>query len=130
MFGAIGKSENGPKALEALNSYLGEGSEFKGSLTFQGAMRIDGVFEGELITTGQIAVGEKARVKADIVGTTITVAGQIEGNITAKERVDLKPTARVVGDIKSPVLSIGEGVILEGKCIIDRSGAGPLAAKL
>lgn len=125
MFGALGKGETGPKSLEVLNSYLGEGSEFRGSLTFQGAMRIDGVFEGEIATTGQISVGEKARVKADIVGTTVTVAGQVEGNIQAKERVDLKPTAKVIGDIKSPVLSIGEGVILEGKCIIDRSAAGP-----
>jgi len=131
MFGAFNKGEPALQPLDSNGSILAAGSEFKGSLTFKGAVRIDGIFEGEIISTGQVTIGDGARIKADIVGGNISVAGQVEGNITAKERVDLKPTARVISDIKSPIMSIGEGVILEGKCIIDRgtAGAAPAAAK-
>lgn len=125
MFAMGKKSDGGP---EANASYLGAGTEFKGTLTFEGNIRLDGNFEGEIISGGSITVGEGARVKADIVTGSALVHGQVEGNITAKERIELRSTARVIGDIKSPVLAIAEGVILEGKCIIDRNQAPGTAA--
>lgn len=122
-FGAFNKADGVPRGSEP-QSFIGEGSEFRGSLTIKGNVQIDGSFEGEVAATGNVTIGEHAHFKATIMAGSVTVSGQVEGNITARERVDLKPTAKVIGDIKSPIMSIGEGVILEGRCIIDRSAAG------
>ena len=104
-----------------ITSILGEGSEFKGTLTYNGTIRIDGNFEGEIISNGTVIIGEKAKIKADILTRICIIGGSYEGDITAKERIELLPSAVVKGNLKSPSLSIADGVVLEGQCIIDRS---------
>lgn len=90
--------------------------EFKGSLKFKDQLRINGRFEGELNSAGTVHVGPQGDVKAEIdVGGAI-VEGKVEGNITAGDRVELRSTARMMGDIRASKLVVEEGVVFVGRC--------------
>jgi excisionase family DNA binding protein len=90
----------------------------QGSLSFKDPvnLRINGKFEGNLDTRGNLTIGTSAIVKADITGDNIIVGGQVKGKITAKERLTLLPQAMVEGNIYPARLNIAEGAILEGQC--------------
>ncbi len=93
---------------------LGEGVSFKGELVFERLLRIDGSFEGSLISNGKIIVGPKGKVKADINLQEAIIEGQVEGNITVKEKVELRGGAIVYGDVKAKNLCVDEGVTIIG----------------
>jgi len=90
----------------------------QGTLSFKDPvnLRINGKFEGNLDTRGNLTVGSNAQINADIVGDNVIVGGRIKGKITAKERLTLLPSAVVEGDIYPAKLNIAEGAIFEGKC--------------
>lgn len=100
---------------EEPETVIGENVQMKGELTFKTLLRIDGIFEGELISDGKLIVGPKASVKADIHLAEAFVSGKIEGNITVKERLVLRGRAEVHGDITAPLLSVDEGVSIVGR---------------
>jgi cytoskeletal protein CcmA (bactofilin family) len=108
-------------------AFLGKGTEFKGMITYNGTIRIDGHVEGEIITEGTLVVGEGAVIHAEISAGTIINGGKITGNVTALEKVQLLPTAVVDGSIKTPVLIIDEGVRFNGNC--QMSGAATVVRK-
>jgi len=93
-------------------------ASMQGTLTFRDAvnLRINGNFDGNLKTKGSLLIGEHAKVKADIIGETIVIAGSVNGNITATKELKLLSPARVLGNINTPILGIEEGAILEGQC--------------
>lgn len=95
---------------------LGSDTQFKGSLTFERTMRIEGKFEGELNTKGTLFVGKEAEVKATIQVGTLIVEGKIEGNIIAQDKVTIRSTAEVIGDTKAGKLQVEEGATLVGRC--------------
>lgn len=102
------------KNKEEINALLGWGTEFEGKLTFEGAVRVDGKFTGEVQSNGMLIIGEKAVVRAEIQAGVVLVHGETHGKISAKSRIEAYPPARIYGDIYSPVLVLGEGVIFEG----------------
>lgn len=91
-------------------------ASMQGTLIFKDYvnLRINGTFEGVLNTKGDLMIGEQAVVNADITGESIIVAGKVTGNITAFKALKLISPARVIGDIRSPLLSIAEGAIFDG----------------
>jgi excisionase family DNA binding protein len=93
-------------------------ASMQGTLIFKDPvnLRINGKFEGNLETRGNLTVGQSAVVFADIVGDNVIVGGKVKGRITAKERLTLLPTAMVEGDINPAKLNIAEGAFLEGNC--------------
>lgn len=97
-------------------SVIDEGCQFDGRLTFVGTLIVNGKFKGELISSSTLVVGEAGEVEADVRAGTIILAGRISGHITARERVELHKSARVYGDIVSPVVVLEEGVIFDGHC--------------
>lgn len=101
-------------------AFLGKGTEFKGVLTYEGSVRVDGTLEGEVITKGTLVVGETATVNAEMNVGTIVTAGKITGNIIAKNKVHLLAPGSLVGTIKTPVLIVEEGVFFDGKCEMSR----------
>ena len=101
-------------AKDALNSTIGEGSSFEGKFYISGSLRIDGKFEGEIRTDEELVVGETGRVKTNIEAKSVVVAGTVIGNITARDEIKLLETAKVLGDIVAPAISIQRGVILQG----------------
>ncbi len=95
---------------------LGEGSEFEGKLKFEGTVRIDGRYKGEIHSTGTLIIGESAVVKGDIDVGSCVIVGKLDGNVTAKSKLELLAPAKVSGNIIAPVLVIQEGVTFDGKC--------------
>ncbi|MCX5668430.1 MAG: polymer-forming cytoskeletal protein [Candidatus Omnitrophica bacterium] len=95
-------------------------ASMQGTLIFKDSvnLRINGTFEGVLNTKGSLMIGERAVVNADITGESITVAGKVNGNITATKDLKLISPARVIGDIRSPLLSIAEGAVFDGTSIM------------
>jgi excisionase family DNA binding protein len=93
-------------------------ASMQGTLIFKDPvnLRINGRFEGTLNTKGNLMIGENAVVNADVTGETIVIAGKVNGNVTALKELKLIAPASVVGDIRSPLLSIAEGAMLEGNC--------------
>ena len=100
---------------------MDRGSEFEGKLTFEGTVRIDGTVKGEIISEAALVVGESGKVEADIAVDSISISGEIKGNIVAKRRVELHPTAVVIGNIKAGALVVEEGAVFQGQCAMDRA---------
>ena len=94
---------------------LGEGAEFEGKLTFAGTVRIDARFKGTIITNDVLVVGDRARIDADITCGTVIVHGEVNGNIRAKNAVELHAPARVKGDVETPSFSLERGVVFQGQ---------------
>ena len=91
----------------------------QGNLKFTGPvnLRLNGDFEGDLEAKGILIIGEKADIKAKTVkGDTITIAGRVKGDIISTKRLELSASARVIGNVETPVLVIAEGALLKGNC--------------
>lgn len=108
------RDSTGTPTSTELNALLGKGSEFDGKLAFEGTVRIDGTFTGEIATSDTLIVGEGAKVQAEVTCGTIVVHGEVTGNIRASQAVELHKPARVRGDIASPSLVVERGVVFEG----------------
>src|SRR5207253_2216637 len=91
-------------------TFLGKGSQFKGIISFEGTIRIDGRLEGEIHTKGTLVVGEHAVIEGDVSADVVISGGRVTGNIVASEKVQLLSTGVVVGTIKTPLLTVEEGV--------------------
>ena len=99
---------------EKLESLIGLNSSFKGDIETKGTLRIDGTMEGNA-TADWIILGEKASVKGDLTARGIIIGGRVEGNIQAKEILEIKSKGRVSGDIHSSKLTIAEGGLFDGR---------------
>ena len=100
-------------------------AEFKGSLKFKDSLRIDGSFEGEIDSDGTLFVGKSGVIKAEISIGNIIVEGKIEGNVTCKDKIELRSSARIFGDIEAKRLTIAEGVNIVGKCSVSTQKEAP-----
>ena len=101
---------------EEVKAFLGKGTEFEGMLTFEGTVRIDGKFSGEIFAKGTLILGESSQLNAKIEANKVIISGEVNGNINAVSRVEIHAPGKVYGNIKSPILVIDEGVIFEGNC--------------
>ncbi|MFH0960780.1 MAG: polymer-forming cytoskeletal protein [Pseudomonadota bacterium] len=101
---------------DAVTGFLGSQTEFAGKLSFSGIVHLDGHFEGEIISRGTLVVGADSIVHAEIHSNILKVSGEVHGDITATEKIELFPYAKVFGHLKTPSLVIEEGVIFEGTC--------------
>ncbi len=99
---------------EVPETTLGEGVSFRGELSFERLLRIDGTFEGELLSQGKVIVGPKGKVKANLKLREAVIEGEVEGNITVQEKLELRGEASIKGDIEAKSLSVDEGVRIEG----------------
>ena len=102
--------------LNPMSALLDRGCEFEGKLTFEGTVRINGVFSGEVFSNDVLIVGDTAVVNAEVDVDTIIISGEVTGNITARTRIEVKHPGVLRGNICTPALIIEEGVIFEGSC--------------
>lgn len=109
-----------PQDFGEIRAFLGEGTSFSGTLQFEGTVRLDGQIEGDISGGDLLIVGETAAIRADIRVGSLVVGGRVEGNIVAKKRVELLPTAQVSGTIKTSSLIVRDGAILNGSCEMRR----------
>lgn len=99
-----------------LVGYLYKGSRVSGQISFQGPARIDGTVDGEIQCQGTLTIGEGAEVRAKISGQVVVIRGKVDGNVTAKEKVELAAPGRLMGNIDTTRLLITEGVVFDGDC--------------
>ena len=111
------KESNNPAVnIHDVHTVLGPESSFEGKLVFEGTVRIDGRFKGEITTKDILVIGQGARVEANITVGQIVINGEIIGDVHAKQSVELNKPARLRGNIFTPQLMIEKGVIFEGSC--------------
>jgi cytoskeletal protein CcmA (bactofilin family) len=99
---------------EDINAFVGKGVEFKGTITYSGTVKIDGYLDGEIHTDGMLLIGEDAIIQAKITAGTIVSKGKITGEVVAKECIKLRAPAVMNGSVKTPVLSMEDGVLFNG----------------
>ena len=99
-----------------IKAYMGEDTVFNGLLNYSGTVRIDGKFEGQVITEDTLIIGETGHLMAEISAGTIVCMGYVEGNLMASQKIEIHSTSKVVGNIKSPALNIELGGVFDGTC--------------
>jgi cytoskeletal protein CcmA (bactofilin family) len=109
-----------------VKAILGKGSEFEGKLRFEGTVRIDGNFKGEVHSAGTLIVGEHALIEGDMEVDSAVISGKVTGNVYAKSKVELLAPAKLKGNIQAPTLVIQEGVSFDGNCQMSKEGMKPL----
>ncbi len=110
------KKGSGTTEQSEISAFLGKGTEFKGVLSFEGTIRVDGKIEGEVISKDTLIAGDGAFLQGEISVGTIISSGKVVGNINASQQVHLLAPANIQGNIKTPKLIIEEGVTFDGKC--------------
>ena len=100
----------------ASTSVIDRGCVAEGRLNFVGTLAMNGQFRGEVLSSDTLLVGENAEVEAAVQVGVAVISGQVRGDITARERVELRKTARIYGNIVTPILMLEEGVVIDGQC--------------
>lgn len=109
--------------LEENNVYLGKNSFFEGKLTLEGVFRLDGKVQGEIFHKGTLIMSETAIVRGKVEVSALILNGMVEGEVNAKERIEIHSKGRLLGTISTPVLVIQDGGVFEGNC---RMGIKPI----
>jgi len=109
-------------AKEEINAFLGTGTSYQGKLIFQGSVRIDGDFNGEIESEGTLVVGKEARVKGTITVGQLVQSGGIEGDVRAKEKAVLYKDADFYGTLQAPVMVVEEGARVKGQVNMGENG--------
>ena len=112
----------------ALTAFIDQGSEFEGKLTFRDTVRIDGRFQGEISSENTLIVGKTGEIEAVIRSTNVVVNGTVVGDIHASGQLTLHKTARVDGDVSTPLLVVEEGAIFNGNMSMGKPGSQSKAA--
>ncbi len=99
-----------------VHTILGPESTFEGKLVFEGTVRIDGNFKGQIKTDNVLVIGQGARVEATIEVGSVVVNGEVIGDVLAKQLIEIHAPGKVRGNIVTPQLMIAKGVIFEGSC--------------
>ncbi len=111
---------------EQYPTVLGTDARFKGELSFDRGVRVEGTFEGSINSKGSLHIAEGAKIMADIEAANVTIEGECKGNLTVSEKLHLMATARLEGDLKTNRLEIADGAIFLGKVVVGQ--ASPEAA--
>ena len=110
--------ENEEKKKEAakgkVETILGSGTNIEGDIHTKGSLRVEGEVTGNIKADGDLFVGEEGKVNTEVEARNVIVAGKIEGNVTAKNKLEILPTGKLYGDIKTKTIKIEEGAVFKG----------------
>ncbi len=124
MFSKDDNTEDGTDVI----GFIGKGMTVEGKLSFESAVRIDGVFKGEIDARGMLVVGNDAFIEATVKVDTLIVTGEINGVVEAATRVEIQSPGKIIGEVRTPNLIIGDGAVLDGNCVmLKREHTGPVA---
>lgn len=101
---------------QQLNGLIDRGCTLEGKLTFDGAVQINGNFQGEILSDGTLVVGNEAHIEGRVLVHSVIVEGNISGTIEAKGRIELRRGSRVVAEVTTPSFVIDEGAVFHGQC--------------
>lgn len=103
-----------------VDTFVGKGTFMQGNLEAEGIVHIEGYFEGEIVTKSEIIIGTEAKVKADIKAANVTLAGDLMGNVKTSEKLFIRSSGALVGDINVGSLSVEEGAFFKGNCTMEK----------
>ena len=104
------------KEGERVETVLSNTTSFNGVLKFDTSLKIEGGFKGSIISKGHLIVGESAKIRANIKAGSIVIAGEVKGDVEATDRLELLPTGKLYGNIRTRKLKMADGVVFEGSC--------------
>lgn len=106
---------------DLVETIIGFNTTIEGIVKTQGSVRVDGKLVGDIETQGNLIIGEKGFLKGNILAKTVTIAGEVYGNVSAGEKIELNKTARLLGDVTSKFVVIEDGAEFTGNCKMDRT---------
>lgn len=105
------------RVRDNITTFVGPDVMVEGLIEFEGTIRLDGTIKGRIHTqNGKVVIGEKAMVNANIEVDAALVMGEVRGTISAREKIEVIPPARVFGNLQAPIVTIESGVVFNGKC--------------
>lgn len=107
----------------ALNALLGRGAFYSGNMSFEGRVRLDGHFEGQIYTDDLLEIGELGRLEGEIDAARVRVAGRVDGVIRVRELLVIEPTGSVYGEIDAHELEVHPGATLRATVVAGRDAA-------
>lgn len=113
------------ESSKGAETIIGPSVMLKGNFNCKGNVIVDGILKGNVKTYGDILIGNKAKVSADIEAKTARIGGEIKGNIKVENGLQIVSSARVFGDIECASLSVEEGAIINGKCTMAKGAKEP-----
>lgn len=108
-----------------MDTLLGRNARFEGELSVKDAVRIDGWFKGKIACEGALIVGAEGRVEGEVNAERVLIAGEVLGNVMARDHLQITGSGRVHGDVTTPRLVIDQGVVFEGTCHMIRPAEAP-----
>jgi cytoskeletal protein CcmA (bactofilin family) len=111
------------------DTIVGNEAYFKGTLTTKGSVLVDGRVEGSIFEAKAVNIGKNGKVTGDINCESCCISGEVHGNITALESVELLTGCRIDGDIKTKRMLMEEGSLFNGHCSMGQTGSGAAAVK-
>lgn len=105
---------------DQVETVIGKDTVFKGSISSNSGLRVDGQMEGDITTTSDVIIGPAGNAKAQITARNAIIAGRVTGNLDITEKLELASTATLHGDIKVGILVIAEGAVYKGSCEMRR----------
>ncbi|OGS20328.1 MAG: hypothetical protein A2252_07845 [Elusimicrobia bacterium RIFOXYA2_FULL_39_19] len=103
---------------DKLETIVGQDTVFQGTIRSKGSIRIDGKVEGGILEAASVIVGNSGQIQGDINAKSVIVGGKVTGNITSSQNLEIQSKAQVFGDIHTALLSISEGALFEGHCVM------------
>ncbi len=119
----------GPVLEEGAYTFLGKGVDFKGKAKFDSSVRIDGLYDGQIVSQDTLIIGESGIVKGEITCENLICSGKIEGNIVASHKVQLLKPAVLIGSVRASSFSVEEGVVFHGTCDMGVSGLDDVSSQ-
>jgi cytoskeletal protein CcmA (bactofilin family) len=102
-----------------VSGFIDQDTEIIGDIKFNDSFRIDGKFQGKILSGNSLVIGESGDVEADIEVSSISINGKVKGSLNATDRVEVFSKGRVIGKIVAPKLIIEEGAFFQGSCLME-----------
>jgi len=104
------------KEMAKINTVIGVGTVVDGNLSTKETTRIDGKVNGDIVSEGNIIVGDNGEVQGSITAHSVFVSGKVNGHVSVKDKIDITATGSIYGDISTKLLSIDEKAVFQGQC--------------
>ena len=124
------KKKTSGLSTNEIETIIGKNTKFKGTISGEGNVRIDGALDGEISSTGDIVIGEQGNVTATIKANNVLISGTVKGNIHVNSKLEITATGNLFGDVRASVLSIAEGAAFKGSSNMESSEVAVKEEKL
>ncbi|OEF99677.1 hypothetical protein BHF71_07935 [Vulcanibacillus modesticaldus] len=104
--------------INEIDTVIGPGTNFEGNIEAIGIVRVDGSFSGDMTTQGDIIVGEQGQVKGNLKGRNMIIAGSSYAKLICEEKLEIKSSGKVIGDVEVGNIVIEEKAVFKGQCLM------------